>query len=181
MPDSDRRLSLMLSFCFGVVFITALLTLAVLIPNPTATQFEIFRIVIAVAVAGVAAAIPGFLELHLNRNFSLAIRAGGALAVFVIVYFYSPARWVATEPPSISIGVYDEPTANLTRQRWEEPAQSTIPKLLRIEFVGVAGDVELNRHKLPNDFKLDPPQLEDMISSLEKKTRRSRSQSSLHI
>jgi hypothetical protein len=60
-------------------------------------QFEIVRIILALAAGGVAAMIPGLLNLELTAAANLALRAGGALAVFVIVYFYSPARWA---PPS---------------------------------------------------------------------------------
>lgn len=48
----------------------------------------------ALAAGGTAAVIPGLLETNLSHGQVLAIRAGGALAVFVIVYFYSPARWI---------------------------------------------------------------------------------------
>jgi len=96
----NRHLTILLSFGFGAAFLAALLVLVILIPAPSPQQFEIFRIVIAVAVAGIAAAIPGFLELRLSRGTSLGLRAGGALAVFVIVYFYSPAHWLAEARPT---------------------------------------------------------------------------------
>jgi hypothetical protein len=47
----------------------------------------------------VAAVVPGFLDLRLGLGAQLTLRAGGALAVFIIVYFYSPARWVNETPP----------------------------------------------------------------------------------
>jgi hypothetical protein len=97
---SDHRLALILAFVFGIVFLTALLALAVVIPNPTGPQFEMFRIIIALAAGGVAAVIPGMLNLRLGLGSQLALRAGGALAVFIIVYFYSPARWVAEATPA---------------------------------------------------------------------------------
>lgn len=77
-----------LAFAFGVVFVVVLLVLATLVPNPTPFQYTVFRIVLALAAGGVAAMIPGFLTINVP-NF---LRAGGALAVFVIVYFYSPAQ-----------------------------------------------------------------------------------------
>ena len=42
-------------------------------------------------VSGVAAVIPGFLTV----NVSNWVKAGGAIAVFVIVYFFSPAKLVS--------------------------------------------------------------------------------------
>jgi hypothetical protein len=57
----------------------------------------------------VAAVIPGMLNLRLGLGSQLALRAGGALAVFIVVYFYSPARWVAeTTPTDGAINLHTE-------------------------------------------------------------------------
>jgi hypothetical protein len=82
--------SLIAIFAFGVVFVVALLVLAIAFPEPTPFQYTVFRIVLALAVAGVAALIPGFVEL----NIAAWLKAGGAMAVFAIVYFYSPAQLI---------------------------------------------------------------------------------------
>ncbi|MGA1861038.1 hypothetical protein VH569_34065 [Azospirillum sp. 11R-A] len=92
------RLALVLAFVFGVAFLTALLALVITFPNPTAQQFEVFRIIIALAAGGVGAVIPGLLDLRMSLGTKVALRAGGALAVFAVVYFYSPARWIAEAP-----------------------------------------------------------------------------------
>ena len=86
----SKKLQQLLAFVFGVVFVIVLLLLAVEFPNPTQFQYEVFKVVLALAAAGVAAMIPGFLQL----NVSTWLRAGGALAVFAVVYFYTPARFV---------------------------------------------------------------------------------------
>ena len=84
-------------FAFGVVFVAVLLLIAIKIPRPTPFQYTVFRIVLALAAAGVAAFIPGLIGVEMSS----AIKAGGAMAVFVIVYFYSPAAmpdaaaWIA--------------------------------------------------------------------------------------
>ena len=88
----EGRTSAILAFTFGVLFVTALLVF-IFVPNPTIQQFEIVRIILALAAGGVAAINPGLLSLKLGASADLALRAGGALAVFVIVSFYSPARW----------------------------------------------------------------------------------------
>ena len=44
---SERLLSMLLAFIFGVVFISALLLFVLIIPNPTDQQFEVIRIVLA--------------------------------------------------------------------------------------------------------------------------------------
>lgn len=86
-------------FVFGVVFVVVMLVLAVAIPNPTPTQYETFKIVLALAAAGVAAFIPGFLEITLPGW----LRAGGALAVFALVYLKSPANLLVKGPLSLSL------------------------------------------------------------------------------
>ena len=101
-------LNIVLAFAFGVIFLAAILAIAVLLPNPTPQQFMIFRIVIAVAAAGVAAVIPGLLAVNLSAGKKLAIRAGGALAVLVIVYFFSPAGLVTDPAPPAPVTVTTE-------------------------------------------------------------------------
>jgi tetratricopeptide (TPR) repeat protein len=88
----DRRLQLVLAFSFGVVFVIVLLVLTVAIPNPTATTFFVFRVVLALAAAGVGAILPGLLVIHVSKG----IRAGGALALFVLVYVVNPAPLLVT-------------------------------------------------------------------------------------
>jgi hypothetical protein len=76
-------------FIFGVVFVATLLVLAIKVPNPTEPQFFVFRIVLALAAAGVAAIIPGFLNIE-SKTVLYVIRAGGALGVFLLVYLVNP-------------------------------------------------------------------------------------------
>ena len=83
----SKGLQRILAYVFGVVFVAALLALAVWIPKPTPFQYTVFRIVLALAAAGVGATIPGFLEARVGTW----VRAGGAMAIFVVVYFYAPA------------------------------------------------------------------------------------------
>jgi len=87
MTKSDEK---KWAYLFGTVFVLVLILIAVLIPNPTPFQYTVFRIVLALSAAGVASMIPGFLHLEVSKW----IRAGGALAIFVIVYFYSPASLI---------------------------------------------------------------------------------------
>jgi len=75
-----------LAFTFGVVFVIALIVLSIYFPSPSSFQYVVFRIVLALSAAGIAAIIPGFVEIKMKR----IIQAGGAIAVFVIVYFFSP-------------------------------------------------------------------------------------------
>jgi hypothetical protein len=88
----NRQLQIILAFSFGVVFVTVLLVLSVAIQNPTATTFFIFRTVLALAAAGVGAVIPGLLVVNVSK----LVRAGGALALFVLVFLVNPPALVVT-------------------------------------------------------------------------------------
>jgi hypothetical protein len=106
---------------FGVVFIVSLLTLAITFPHPTSFQFLVFRTVLALAASGIAASVPGFLNLSLDLT-GVAVRAGGALAVFLLIYRLNPAATVIQDqaaaenlvkekegrPPSAQINTLEE-------------------------------------------------------------------------
>lgn len=74
----------------GIVFLIAILLIAIFFPDPTNFQYTVFRIILALAAAAFATVIPGIIEVNINKM----LKATGALAVFVIVYFYSPANLV---------------------------------------------------------------------------------------
>ena len=78
-------------FVFGTVFITVLLVLAIAFPYPTPIQYMMFRIVLGLASAGVAAIIPGTLHVSVTKS----AQAAGPIAVFLLIYFFSPASLVS--------------------------------------------------------------------------------------
>ncbi len=80
------------AFSFGVIFVIALMVIAIKFPNPTPFQYNVFRIILSLAAAGVGAMIPGFITAKTNDTSFLFISAGGALAVFGIVYLVNPAK-----------------------------------------------------------------------------------------
>src|SRR5438552_18489723 len=88
----SKKIQAAWAFAFGCAFVCALLCLALFIPDPTPFQYQTFRIVMALAAAGVAAMIPGFLKVEIHPTVKVIIRAGGALGVFVVVYFFNPAK-----------------------------------------------------------------------------------------
>ena len=92
-PQPTRRLEMGLAFAFGCVALAVVLWLAFRAETLNEQQFEILRIVLALAGGGVGAVIPGFLDVSVKASTKLALRAGGALAVFVVLYFWSPAHW----------------------------------------------------------------------------------------
>lgn len=85
-PVSSTKTSLWL----GIGLTAAILILVVFIPCPSASQYFVFRIVLALAAAGLAAVIPGIFKINLTNG----ITAGGAIAIFAVVYFFDPASSV---------------------------------------------------------------------------------------
>lgn len=85
-PKTER----LVAYISGFVIIAALIGIAFFCPNPTAFQYTVFRITLAVGVGGFAAIIPG----HFHIKWKGLIRAGSALGVFTLVYLYNPAQLV---------------------------------------------------------------------------------------
>lgn len=100
--NAERRLGIVLAFAFGCVFVAVVLALAFTGDSLDDRRFEILRIVLALAGAGVGGVIPGLLDLNVKPGAKWALRASGGLAVLVVLYFWSPAHWVATPPGSIN-------------------------------------------------------------------------------
>lgn len=88
-----KRAQKITAFAAGIGFIAVLIIIALAFPHPSPFQYLVFRITLALGAAGVAAMIPGFIEVQIGAW----LRAGGALAVFAIVYFYNPARLVTEQ------------------------------------------------------------------------------------
>src|SRR3954465_4721070 len=101
-PPQVGKLDIWLAFVFGCLALAAVLWLAFRSDSLSNQQFEILRIVLALAGGGVGAVVPGILNLTVNAGTKLALRAGGALAVFVVLYFWSPAHWTASQSGSVN-------------------------------------------------------------------------------
>lgn len=93
-PAHDKRWEVIAAFAFGCVFLVVILLIALFKPLPSPFEYTVFRIIISLAAAGIGAILPGFLDVR----FKNWLRAGGALALFVVVYFFSPAAL----PPSVN-------------------------------------------------------------------------------
>ncbi|MBC3920349.1 hypothetical protein H8L32_22995 [Undibacterium sp. CY18W] len=119
-------------FIFGVAFVITLLVLNVFIPNPTPTQYDTFKIVLALAAAGVGGILAGFLYVEGGID-KFKLRAGGALAVFATVFLVTPAApGTQKDLPVIQtnsgnngtqIGV-NQGTLNINRASASQPAAS---------------------------------------------------------
>lgn len=95
----SQNWQMLLAFWFGLFFVLTLLGLAVFVPSPTDAQFFVFRVVLALAAAGIGAIIPGLIEVSV----SIYVRAGGAIALFVLVYLFNPPGLVRTAVPEATI------------------------------------------------------------------------------
>ena len=62
-------------------------------------RFEVLRIVLAPAGGGIGG---GFLDLNMKAGQKWTLRAGGGLAEFIVLYFWSAAHWVAMQPGSVN-------------------------------------------------------------------------------
>jgi len=87
--NQTPKWQLIAGLAIGVLFASIVLGLAVMIPNPTGSQFFIFRGTFAMALAGIAAIIPGLLDVESRYN-KFSIKATGAIAVFVLVWLLNP-------------------------------------------------------------------------------------------
>lgn len=74
----------LIAIALGVIFLIAMLVMAWHIPNPTPMQIKVFEVTLALAAGGVGAAIPGSLNLVHGK----LVRAGGALALVLMVLFF---------------------------------------------------------------------------------------------
>ena len=86
-PKSSSNMKTIMSYAFGTVVIGLILIIALTNPQPSRFQAAVFWAVLAMALAGVASVIPGFIEVKFRKW----LVAGGPLAVFAIAYFFVPA------------------------------------------------------------------------------------------
>src|SRR6266568_3151953 len=84
--------SQIVSVSIGIFLILLLLALVFWRRNLTAAEYTFARIILALAIACVAVVLTGFLNVEIKGY----IQAGGALAVFVIVFSRAPAALQGT-------------------------------------------------------------------------------------
>jgi hypothetical protein len=99
-------INVLLAFIFGVVFVSVMVGFAAFFTDPSPFAQWVFVIVTALAGAGVGAVIPGILKLSLPH-----VKAGGALAVFVLVLANKPglvsrvAKFTPPEEPPLPVAI----------------------------------------------------------------------------
>jgi hypothetical protein len=97
MPRANR-LDIILSFTFGATALLVVLVFSVIgfyLPRPQNPDIlynflDVLQVILALAAGGVAAVIPGFITTSVQWPW-ISVRAGGALAVFLIVMFVDPS------------------------------------------------------------------------------------------
>ncbi len=85
--SGDRPASNM-PFWFSIGAFIVLLAITLLAPGWAGHNNALFKTLLALAAAGVATTLPGFLHFEVNN----LLKAGGALAAFVLVFLVNPAR-----------------------------------------------------------------------------------------
>ena len=134
-PTHRARWELKAIFAFGVIFVMVMILVAIYLPQPTTFQQTIFRTVLSLAAAGVGALVPGFLIIR-YKNF---LRAGGALAVFAIVFFFNPTSLVIDKSPHptdpFKITVIFEQSGEIVKNSYDFPISDIKQKKSGADFL----------------------------------------------
>jgi len=88
---SQQHIEAAVFYC-GVALLLLSIGLAIFIPNPTTYQLRIFTGLFAIAMGAFALRLTGMLTVRLTFGQKVLISATGALAVFVLVYFFIPKQ-----------------------------------------------------------------------------------------
>jgi hypothetical protein len=75
-------------FAFGTFFLLVLLVISWFDRQPSASSWFIYISILAMAAGGIAALLPGAINVVINPG----IRAGGALAIAVLVFYFGKDR-----------------------------------------------------------------------------------------
>ena len=112
------------AFFTAILFLAAILLLAVKVPTPAPFQFIVVRILIALFGAAFSMAITGCLTVRLHLSKEVQIVAGGALAVFIVLYFFSPGIPGVPKP---------EPLVDPQGHLLESPANPAELQVIRLQ------------------------------------------------
>jgi hypothetical protein len=82
--NSSKTNLLLIGLSTVLLIITFVIITA--IPCPSEPQFEFYKIILALSVAGIASIIPGFIRI----KYKGVLSAGGAIAVFIFILTFNP-------------------------------------------------------------------------------------------
>lgn len=101
--ETERRnmVEKVLAFIFAIVAFGLLVASAVIYPEPTEYQWQVFRTLLSVAAGGFAAVLPGALGVEFTWG-GITLRATLALGVWLIVYLFAPGRSALYDPAHTS-------------------------------------------------------------------------------
>jgi hypothetical protein len=90
---------------FAIIGLVVVITIAFYLPHPSQGQWYVFITVLALAGAGISAFLPGAIDWQVTSG----LKAGGALAIFLVIFFYGRRvdlsdsqvkRWALVPPPT---------------------------------------------------------------------------------
>jgi hypothetical protein len=96
--DKHRKSIRWVGIGFGIVALIACVVLAIVFPKPTAFQYLVFRVTLALAGAGISGGLTGFLEIK-SKAGAWSLAAGGGLAVFLLIFKTNPPVLPSPESP----------------------------------------------------------------------------------
>jgi hypothetical protein len=91
----------LIAFAFGAVFVITILVFTAVVESPSPTAIWTYRVILALAAGGVAAILPGFIDV----KYKTVVQAGGAIGVFVLVLLLFPAPSIAPAPAPVAAPV----------------------------------------------------------------------------
>jgi len=112
----DGRLPSNMPFWFSIAAFAVLLAISLFVPGWAQQNNDLSKTLLALAAAGVAATLPGFLNFEVGNT----VKAGGALAAFALVFLVNPAR----EEASFTLAVRLQPL----------PPSANYPPLKNVEL-----------------------------------------------
>jgi hypothetical protein len=138
-----------------VLLLSSFVALIGFVPCPTAAQETVFRLLMALGAGGIGSVLPGMFQFE-----GAAVKAGGAVGVFALVYLVNPAGVVKNDnrcnraPFEFTVSL--QPDKNLTLSP-QYPKLENAALQLRLDNkwepaeVDAAGDADYK--SIPGDFK----------------------------
>lgn len=172
--NASNHISLLWPFLTGAFFLLLIVGIVTFGDEPSPAQFMIYRIVIALGGAGFAVALTGQLEIAFPIFQRGSIKAAAAFAVFVILYFFTPASLVADEgerQSQLFIREYNDPTEVVGKAAQTLDSYWNFPGTEGAQLADASGAPasELEDRKLPDesDLLLASQLIEDQLESPE--------------